>query len=322
MMRHGHRKDDNGGLPELLMARSGHETSGVRKVVITGCAVNALLMIMKLCAGWFGHSEALVADGFHSLNDVAVDLIMLVFVGISYRKASAAYAYGYGKYETLASLLIAMLMIFISVMIGIEAVESIISYAHGAVLEHPDIWTVFAVIAAMGTKECLYHYYSGSARRYGSIALKAAGWHHRVDAMTSVATLIGVVAAHFLGEKFRVFDPCASLLIALMILIPALRLLIPTFTELMEKSLPHDEEEKARKTIGEVAGVEGIASLKTRRSGHNRMFDIAIYVAPGTTVEQGAAIAGKIEEALQHSFCPHIFVSVMTKPRATDHPRQ
>ena len=140
--------------------------------------------------------------------------------------------------------------------------------------------------------------------------------------MTSVATLIGVVAAHFLGEKFRVFDPCASLLIALMILIPALRLLIPTFTELMEKSLPHDEEEKARKTIGEVAGVEGIASLKTRRSGHNRMFDIAIYVAPGTTVEQGAAIAGKIEEALQHSFCPHIFVSVMTKPRATDHPRQ
>lgn len=313
-MRHSHRRDDIGVLPELLLADNARQVRQVRKVVITGCVVNALLMILKLTVGWFGYSDALAADGFHSLNDVAVDIVMLIFVGISYRKASVVFAYGYGKFETLASLLISMMMIFIGVMIGISGVESIISYAYGAVLAHPDVLTVLAVIVAMGTKECLYRYYTKSGKKLESTALQAAGWHHRVDAMSSVATLIGVAGAHFLGERFRVLDPAASVLIAVMIVIPAIRLLIPAFTELMERSLPVKEEEKARNAVSSVCGVKEIAYLRTRRSGHNRIFDIHIYVESGTTVDDGSVIAGEIEKNLRKAFCPHILVTVATSP--------
>lgn len=314
-MRHSHHHDDARALPDLLLVdRDTAATRRVRRVVITGCAVNALLMLLKLSAGWFGHSDALLADGFHSLNDVAVDLIMLIFIGISYRKASARFAYGYGKFETLASLLISLLMTFIGVIIAVEGVKAVVAYAHGEVLEHPDIWTVFAILVAMCTKEFLYRYYDREGKKLESSALQAAGWHHRIDAMSSIATLIGVAGAHFLGEKFRVLDPCASLIIALLILITAVRILIPAFAELMEHSLPIGEMEKARKAVAGTPGVEQILDLKARRAGHSRIFDITVAVGPSAGVGDCAGIADEIEKRLQHAFCPHIFVTVATRP--------
>ena len=147
-----------------------------------------------------------------------------------------------------------------------------------------------------------------------SSALRAAGWHHRLDAMASLATLVGVTCAHFLGDSFHVLDPIASLVIAVTILFPAIRLLIPSFRELMEASLPEADLAKARAAIENVKGVEAIDSLKGRRSGHSKIFDVRIRIAPGSTVEQGEVIASAIESALKSSFCPHIFLSVQTLP--------
>lgn len=314
MKLHHHRHDENKALQDLLLTTGAAQAKTIRKVVITGCVVNALLMIMKLTVGWFGHSDALVADGFHSLNDVAVDLIMLIFVGISYRGANDAYAYGYGKYETFCSFAISLLLLFISVMICVEGVKAIVDYSHGAVLESPDIWTVVAVVIAICTKEVLYRYYTKAGRQLESRALSGAGLHHRIDAMTSVATLIGVVCAHFFGEKMRVLDPGASVLIGVMILIPAFRLMLPSFRELMEHSLPASMERKAREVIEHVPGVAGIARLKTRGSGHSKIFDVTVFVDGHITVEQGSVIAGEIEKGLVNAFCPHIYVTVATQP--------
>ena len=315
MKKRRHHHDDTAELPDLLLAEDAGHAREVRRVVTIGCVVNALLMIMKLTVGWFGHSDALFADGFHSLNDVAVDLVMLVFVGISYRGANSRYAYGYGKFETFSSLLISLLMIFIAVMIGIEGVRTIVGYAHGAVLEHPDIWTIFAVIVAMGAKEGLYRFYTAAGRRIDSTALQAAGWHHRIDALSSIAVLVGVAGAYLLGEKWRVLDPCASLVIAVMILFPAVRLLIPSFNELVDAQLPAGQRRKALDAVSQTGGVAGIAQLKARRCGHCKVFDVRIYVEPGLTVEQCAVIAGNVERALVRAFCPHIYVSVQTLPK-------
>lgn len=312
-MRHSHHHhDDTAQLTDLLMARNARESGRIRRIVITGCLLNAFLMVMKLLVGWFGHSNALIADGFHSLNDVAVDIVMFIFIGISYRTASSSYAYGYGKYETLASVLISLLMIFIATMLCIEGTRTVIGYAHGRELEHPDIWTVFAIVIAIVTKECLYRYYTRAGHELESSALEGAGWHHRLDAMCSIATLIGVSCAHFLGEGFRVLDPCVSILIGLMIYIPAFRLLIPSFLEMMEHMLPKAEVEKTRAAIMSVPGVLELKTLRARKAGHCRIFDITIRVAPGTTVEQGSVISGQIEQALIHAFCAHIFVTVAT----------
>lgn len=286
----------------------------IRRVVKIGCLVNALLMVLKLSAGYFGHSDALMADGFHSLNDLAADIIMLIFIGISYRAADARYSYGYGKFETFSSFLMSSFLILIALMIGCEGVESIVDYAKGETLQQPDIWTFIVVLFAMACKESLFHFYYRAGKRAESKALMANAWHHRSDALASVATLIGVTCAHFFGPAFRVLDPVASLLIAIFILIPALRLFRPSFAELMERSLPQKDVESACKEVEETPGVEGVRYIRSRRNGHNLIFDIGIEVDPSISVDQGAAIAARIEQRLHDLFCPHVFVSVNTFP--------
>ena len=301
-------------LSQTLPDESAEAARRIRNTVKIGCAVNALLMVLKLSAGYFGHSDALFADGFHSLNDVAADLIMLFFVGISYRPADARFSYGYGKFETFSSFLMSAFLIVVSVMIAVEGVEAIVEYAHGVTLPQPDIWTFIIVLFAMACKEGLFRFYSYVGRRADSKAMRANAWHHRSDALASVATLIGVSCAHFFGPAFRILDPVASLIIALFILIPAIRMIRPAFAELMEHSLPAADTDRARQAVEAVPGVRGIYSLRSRRNGHHLMFDIGIDVDPKLTIEQGAIIAGDIEQALHRAFCPHILLSVTTRP--------
>lgn len=301
-------------LAQLLPDEDRTSARVIRRVVTIGCAVNALLMAMKLTAGYFGHSDALVADGFHSLNDLAADLIMLFFVGISYRAADDRYPYGYGKFETFSSFLVSAFLIVVACAIGVEAVESIVKYARGEQLARPDVWTFMVVLFAMACKEGLFRFYSHAAKKAGSNALLANAWHHRSDALASVATLVGVTFAHFFGPEFRVLDPIASLVIALFILVPAVRLFRLAFTELMEHSLPEEDVERAGNVVASVPGVVSVSGLRTRRVGHHFVFDVDICVKQDLTVGGGADIASSIEAALKTEFCPHIVLSVSISP--------
>lgn len=301
-------------LAQVLPDENGESARTIRNVVKIGCIVNALLMALKLTAGYLGHSDALVADGFHSLNDLAADFIMLIFVGISYRAADDRYSYGYGKFETFSSFLISAFLIVVALMIGAEAVESFVGYAKGEELQQPDIWTFVVVLFAMACKEGLYRFYSRAGRKAESKALLANAWHHRSDALASVATLVGVTFAHFFGPAFRILDPIASLVIAIFILIPAIRLFRPAFAELMERSLPVKDVTKARESISAVPGVKKINYIRSRRNGHHLIFDIGIGIEPDLTIEQGAEIAHGIETTLRDIYCPHILVSVTTTP--------
>lgn len=303
---HHHEKP----LARILPDENARSAATIRRVVKAGCVVNGCLMILKLAAGYFGHSDALVADGFHSLNDLAADIIMLIFVGISYRRADEKYAYGYGKFETFSSLLISAFLVAVAVMIMFEAVESLVEYFRGEVLPKPDIWTFIVVLFAMACKEGLYRFYSRAGRKAASKALIANAWHHRSDALASVATLIGVTFSHFFGEGFRVLDPVASIVIALFILVPAIRILRPSFSELMDKSIPAEEREKALKAVSGIPGVNDIKYLRTRRNGHLYVFDVGVVVDPAVTVREAERISAEIERELERMFCPHVLVSV------------
>lgn len=279
-----------------------------------GCAVNFVLMALKLTVGSLGHSDALFADGFHSLNDVAADLIMLIFVGISYKAADERYAYGYGKFETFSSFLISAFLIVVAIMIGIEAVESIVSYAHGEILPQPDIWTVIVILFAIAAKESLFRFYYHEAKRADSPALAGNAWHHRSDAMSSVATLIGVACAHFFGPAFRIFDPIASTLIVIFILVPAVRMIRPAFSELMEKSIPVKRLAEVRRAVENVDGVREVKYLRVRRNGHYVIPDVGIAVDRSLTVEQAAPIAAKVEERLAETLGEPILPSIAVLP--------
>lgn len=296
-------------ISDILRDETASSAHAIRRVVIIGCVVNAILMILKLCAGYFGHSDALVADGFHSLNDLAADIIMLVFVGISFRRPDSRFPYGYGKFETFSTFLIASFLIIVGSVIGIEAIEKIIDFFGGGTLEQPDIWTVVVVIVAMACKEGLFRFYSAAGRRHNTPALLANAWHHRSDALASIATLIGVSAAHFFGTPFRILDPVASLVIAVFIIVAAVRLFHPAFLELMDCSLPSDRIEIARNAIEELPGVIA-EDIRARRNGHHLIFDITVNVNSDISVAKARSITEEIKTSLRKSFCQHITVNV------------
>lgn len=309
-----HHHHSSSSLAQALPDENNQSAATIRRVVKIGCAVNALLMALKLCAGYLGHSDALVADGFHSLNDLAADIIMLVFVGISYRKPDEKYSYGYGKFETFSSFLISSVLVVVACLIIREAVESLIGYFQGEVLPQPDIWTFVVVLFAMACKEGLFRFYSAAGRKAGSKALKANAWHHRSDALASVATLIGVTFSHFFGEGFRVLDPIASLVIAVFILVPAFRILRPAFAELMERSLPENERKKALELVSKIPNVKDVEYLRARRNGHKYVFDFGIKTDASLSVAQCSHLTDEIRQALTDAFCPHVILSVNYSP--------
>ncbi len=271
-------------------------------------------MVLKMVTGHYGHSDALVADGFHSLNDFAADLIMLMFVGISFRGPDSRYSYGYGKFETFSTFLMSSFLIIVSLIIGYEGIESLVGYSRGMELEQPDIWTVIVVLFAMAAKEGLYHFYSSAGRKAGSKALVANAWHHRSDALASLATLIGVSFSQLFGPAFRVLDPVASILIAVFILVAACRMIAPAFGELMECSLPESDSRKARECVENTAGVDSVAHVRSRRNGHYKVFDVGVRVSPDVSVKQAAEIALAAEKSLNDEFGPYVLPSVSILP--------
>lgn len=313
-MKHSHNHSHHTSIISLISGASDKKGKLIRNITLIGLVANIILMTLKLVTGWVGHSEALVADGFHSLNDIAADVIILLFIGVAYKKADHKYSYGYGKFETFASFLIGIILVVAAVMIFTEGLESIAGAINGEELERPDIWTVIVAIFAIIIKECLFRLTSHYGKKTGSSALIANAWHHRSDALATIATLIGVTSAHFLGEQWRILDPCASLLIAVFIIVPAIRIVIPAFRELMEKSLPAEVGEKASMIITQIPGVVTLETLKSRKSGHFMIFDATVGINPSLNIEEGFSIAENIRERLEDQFGKHIMVGVNTVP--------
>lgn len=315
-MNHSH--DHRNAVSEILSSPACDESKTIRRAVIIGCAVNIALAAIKLAFGYYGHSDALWADGFHSIGDVGSDVIMLAFVGLSFRVPGRRFPYGYGKFETLASLLISCLLIYFAISIFSNAVVSIVSFSKGEALPRPDIWTIVAVVLAMCVKECLFHFYHRVGKRTRSSAMISSAWHHRSDALASVATLVGVTFAHFGGEKMRVFDPCASLLIACFILIPAIILFFSACGEFMDGRLPSQIIYEAEEVIASVTGVRKLDMLRTRKSGPFYIFDVRIEVDKTLTVSDAAIIARQVENALKERFGRNILVSVITVTESSE----
>ncbi len=299
-------------LAGLLDTTAG--SRGLRQVVAIGCVLNIFLFLLKVGSGWFGHSDALMADGFHSLGDFSMDIVMFLFLGISVKKATKEYTYGYGKFETFASLIASALIGAIGITLIVEAAERIAAYSQGAVLEQPEAWTLIVILVAMLVKEGMYRFYDRSGKRLGSAALRALALHHRTDAFASVATLIGVGCSIFFGEKMRILDPIVTLLLSALIVVSAIRLFLPAYRELLEKALPSAIRERTEKELSGVEGVKGIEYLRTRRNGRYFIFDAGVKVGCKVSIGEGRAIAEEIEKKLASSFSNPVMVTVSLFP--------
>ncbi|MDE6685230.1 MAG: cation diffusion facilitator family transporter, partial [Duncaniella sp.] len=187
-------------------------------VTLIGSAVNALLIVLKFLAGFMGKSSAMIADAVHSLSDFISDVVVLVFVRIAGKPRDKGHEYGHGKFETLASLIIGVMLGIAGIGLMINGVESVIRSLNGESLPRPTMLALVIAILAIVSKEWLYRYTMRAGTRLDSQAVMANAWHHRSDAISSVGTLAGIAGAMFLGDKWRILDPVAAVVVSFFII--------------------------------------------------------------------------------------------------------
>lgn len=280
----------------------------------TGLYVNMILSLGKILTGIFGKSAAMLADGIHSLSDFLTDFIVIVFIKISSKAKDDDHNYGHGKFETLATLLVSVMLMLVGVGILYSGLKDIVKSMNGDLLEAPSYWAIVAAIISILIKEWLYRITVKTGRKIKSEAVVANAWHHRSDAFSSIGTLIGISGAIFLGNKWRILDPIASIIVSLFIVKVGYDLLKPALQELMERALPKDIEERIGEIIRITPGVIKFHNLKTRKSGNTYIIDVHIKVDPAITVVEAHDISSDVEKALRMNFGETTQTSIHIEP--------
>ena len=214
----------------------------ILKVTWIGSIANLLLLAFKFAAGVLGHSSAMIADAVHSLSDFVTDMIVIIFVRISGKPEDESHRYGHGKYETLATAIIGIILFLAGTGILVGGATSIAEVVEGNALQAPTMLALVAAAVSIVTKEVLYRYTVHKGKRLDSKAVIANAWHHRSDAFSSIATFVGICAAICLGEKWSILDPIAAIAVSAMIIKTAIGLVKPCIDELLERSLPPETE--------------------------------------------------------------------------------
>ena len=287
---------------------------GIYRTTIVGSIVNMLLVVCKFVAGFWGRSTAVVADAVHSLSDLLTDIVVILFVRISGKPADDDHDYGHGKYETLATAIIGIVLFAVGVGILVESAEKIVAVVNGVVLPRPSSIAIVVTVCSVIWKEVLYWYTIEMGRKYNSHTVIANAWHHRSDALSSVGVLLGICGAMFLGEKWRILDPIAAVVVSGFIIKVAIDLLKPCLDELLERSLPKDVEHKIEEIILSVEGVSSPHHLRTRRIGNNYAIEVHIRMCGDMTLHEAHRITTTVERKLKEQFGAGTHVGIHTEP--------
>lgn len=270
-----------------------------RHVTWVGFWINALLGVAKVVGGIFTRSSALVADGVHSFSDFFSDIIVIVMVGIARKAPDKEHQFGHGHYEALATILLSLVLIAVAGGIFYDGLERILSVIHGEELPKPGIAALIILIASIASKEWLYHYTRRVGERIKSEAVIANAWHHRSDSFSSIATLIGVAGAIFLGEPYRILDPIAAAVVAVFIFVVGVKMAKPALGELLGAALPEEDIDAIKKAIEETPGVKAWHHLRTFKSGVDSIVEVHIKVDPDMPIREAHAIATQTEHNIQ-----------------------
>lgn len=287
----------------------------IYKITIVGSGVNFLLLVFKFAAGILGHSAAMLADAVHSLSDFVTDIIVLVFVRISNKPQDKGHDYGHGKYETLATAIIGLLLLIVGFGILWNGASSIYAFARGEELEEPGMVALIAALLSIVLKEILYRYTVIKGKKLNSQAVIANGWHHRSDALSSIGTAVGIGGAILLGDHWRVLDPVAAVIVSFFIMKVAVQLLIPCVDELLEKSLPDDVEKQIEQALLSFPGVSEPHHLRTRRIGSYCAIEVHVRMDGQISLEAAHATATAIENKLKEMFGKGTLINIHVEPK-------
>ena len=288
--------------------------SDIYRASMTGGGVNALLMLMKFTAGILGRSSAMIADAVHSLADSLSDLIVFLSVRIGSRPTDGNHDYGYGKYETLATGIIGLILLGVGGAICYEAIEKVIAASTGETLEQPRGIALAVAVISVLMKEWVFRNMHKVGKQWGSDAVVANAWHHRSDALSSLCTTFGIAGAALLGPKWAVLDPIAAAIMGAVVVRMACKLIWKAVGELTEHAIPTEQKEIVRNIVKEEAQVEKILQLQTRKIGNDIAINLRIAMSPQITIAEAHAHNAHITQRLREVLGEHVQINIQVEP--------
>lgn len=263
----------------------------VTLITLLGMLINLILAGLKLVVGYSINSMGLISDGFHSFSDLASDVIVLFGAWFALRPPDDNHPYGHGKFETLASWMVAVLLIITG---GWIAWESIEAFMEPSEVSHPS-WVIIVAAISIGFKEFLYHLTVRIGRKLHSSVVIANAWHHRSDGLSSIVVLMGGFFSIF---NWNQADSIAGIIVGVMIALVGTKLSYEAIMELSETSPGKDIEKDIHRIITEFKDVKGYHRLRVRRIGRELEMDIHILLDEDISLKDGHSIATRIEEAI------------------------
>ncbi len=272
--------------------------SNLQRNTIVGLLFSVLLTVVKFLAGWLGSSSALIADAIESLADVFGSMLVWQALRVAEQPADDRHPYGYGKAESLSALAVGTIMLVAAVVIVVKAFREI-------VIPHspPATWTIWVLVMIIITKELLFRLVVHGANQYDSDAARADAWHHRADAVTSLAALIGVAVAiwgpWFTGIGSLVLaDEVAAILASGAIVVTALGLIRPAISDLLDAA-SHETIAVVKDLAGRVEGIKLVEKVWVRKSGSGYYVDMHLHVDPELSIKDAHSLAGKVKSKLK-----------------------
>lgn len=266
---------------------------------MVGMVANTVLAGGKLAAGVLGHSHALVADAVESFADVFSSIVVWRAVVVAAEPADTEHPYGHGKAEPIASAMVATMLLLAAVGIVVSALKTMFDQEGH---EGPQLFTLVVLVVVVCVKEALFRYVVREGNTADNMAVQTDAWHHRVDAITSLAAAIGISISVIGGKNYRSADDVAAIVAAGIIAFNGWRLLRPALNELMDAAPKQEVIDGIRKIAGTVAGVEKVEKCVVRKVGHRYFVDMHVEVNPEMTVEHGHAIAHEVKDKVREKF--------------------
>lgn len=287
----------------------------IYNITLLGSFINALLIVLKFIAGVVGHSGAMMADAVHSLSDFISDIIVLVFIKISSKPKDQNHAYGHGKFEHLATAVISIILVIVGCMLFYRSILTIYRFfTLDEPIAKPGLIALWMAVVSIVLKEALFRITMRVGKKTNSTAVIANAWHHRSDAYSSIATLVGISGAFFLSDKWMILEPMAAAVVSLFIIKVGYNLFKPAFDGLSEASLPERTRKEIYKAIMSNPNIKECRALYTRDLGNRCAIEAILLVDPALTILEAHKICDDVEANLRNNFGEHTHLSIHLEP--------
>lgn len=265
------------------------------QVTLLGLVLNILLVIFKVCIGYITRSQALIADGIHSLSDGITDLAVIMGEPFWTAPADANHPHGHGRIEMLITILIGLLLGLVGILLGFQAIRSIILFEKEKII-HSLPMTIVAIISVL-SKEALYQYTVFVGRKIHSSAVIANAWHHRSDSLSSIPVVIAGVGI-MVNPAYSILDPIGALIVCVLIIYSSYKIILPMLNILVDSGITQEEMSQINDIALSIEGVKTIHAIRSRYIGGGIAVDLHVLVDPQMSVFDGHVIAGKVKHAL------------------------